>query len=447
LEGVTVISDVRVILVGKTGLDAVLRLDPDIELIRVDSPLEAIGELAVPREASRDHTDVPSVVVLPSSGLGGQIPQIIEGLRLVSPGVRVVQVSGKAHKGGAGAGAGATAGERGVDALISPEDPTEAVREAIRGPRPERSPATDPLDPPPTGNDTASATDPDPGATDVGDEVLVRTLVRGQDVLPAAIFLLRERLGLPHLEYVPGDVALPGSVAVAWEGRVLGCLQAGAASALITPSHAEWFAGWVRLRDQLAQLHDAAFTDPLTGAWNRRYFDKFLAASVAGARAARRPITVLYFDLDNFKQYNDQFGHAAGDEILREIVKLLRSVTRPTDRVCRIGGDEFAVIFHEPDGPRQPTSRHPATVSQIASRFQQQVREKYPKLSSEAPGPLSVSGGLATFPWDGSTPEELLARADELAMQSKRQGKNAILLGPEMGVDGPRPDAKSSARE
>jgi two-component system cell cycle response regulator len=106
-------------------------------------------------------------------------------------------------------------------------------------------------------------------------------------------------------------------------------------------------------------------------------------------------------------------------------------VIRPTDKVCRIGGDEFVVIFYEPTGPRTPASKPPSTVYEIAQRFQQEIAaHKFPKLGREAPGPLTVSGGLATYPWDGSSGEALLARADELALQSKRQGKNAILLGP-----------------
>jgi len=67
-------------------------------------------------------------------------------------------------------------------------------------------------------------------------------------------------------------------------------------------------------------------------------------------------VTVMVFDIDDFKTYNDQYGHEAGDDILREAVRLLRSVIRPSDRVCRIGGDEFAVISYEPSGPRQEGS-------------------------------------------------------------------------------------------
>jgi diguanylate cyclase (GGDEF)-like protein len=143
----------------------------------------------------------------------------------------------------------------------------------------------------------------------------------------------------------------------------------------------------------------------------------------------------MVFDIDNFKSYNDNFGHEAGDEVLRETVLLLNSVIRQGDRVCRIGGDEFAVVFADPEGPRKPDLRGagamPESVEAIAKRFQDQIcKMRFPKLGEQAPGPLSISAGLATFPWDGSDPVALLRHADQLALESKRRGKNAITLGP-----------------
>ena len=171
-------------------------------------------------------------------------------------------------------------------------------------------------------------------------------------------------------------------------------------------------------------------TDPLTGAWNRRYFDRFLRVAMENARSNRRHVTVLLFDIDDFKRYNDEFGHDAGDEILVETVKLMRSVIRPSDRVCRIGGDEFAVIFHDPEGPRTEGSSNAVSVVELANRFRRQVHEhKFPKLGMHARGTLTISGGMASFPWDGATPAELLTRADMLARDSKRAGKNVITFG------------------
>jgi diguanylate cyclase (GGDEF)-like protein len=254
--------------------------------------------------------------------------------------------------------------------------------------------------------------------------------------------MIRERLRDPQAEFVPHGQASEVATAafsgaqcpVAFgqgEGSATyGLLRSARGSLADVTAQAAWLAGWLRLRDQQAQLREAAFTDPLTGAWNRRYFDRFMANALDHARSHRHFLTVFVFDLDNFKKYNDQFGHEAGDEILRQTVQLLRSVVRPTDRVCRLGGDEFVVIFDEPEGSRQEGSRHPTSVAELAKRFQRQLAaHRFPQLSQVPPGSLTISGGLATFPWDGSTADALLQSADRLLIQSKRQGKNVIELG------------------
>jgi diguanylate cyclase (GGDEF)-like protein len=141
-------------------------------------------------------------------------------------------------------------------------------------------------------------------------------------------------------------------------------------------------------------------------------------------------VTLLVFDIDDFKLYNDKYGHGTGDDVLRETARLMLSVVREHDVVARIGGDEFAVIFWDNEKPRKPHSEHPHDVVAAARRFQDAIcSHRFPKLLDKAVGRLTVSGGLASFPWDGRTPDELLDRADAMALQSKRQGKNAITFG------------------
>jgi diguanylate cyclase (GGDEF)-like protein len=104
--------------------------------------------------------------------------------------------------------------------------------------------------------------------------------------------------------------------------------------------------------------------------------------------------------------------------------------------VARIGGDEFAVIFWDAQGPRKPHSEHPVDVRKAAERFRKAIAaHKFPKLLCDVPVSLTISGGLAGFPWDGRSPEELLARADAMALSSKQQGKNALVFG--KGADAP----------
>jgi len=174
-------------------------------------------------------------------------------------------------------------------------------------------------------------------------------------------------------------------------------------------------------------LHRLAITDHLTGAYNRRYFYHLSDQLLAKARTDRSRVTLLLYDIDDFKRYNDTYGHAAGDEVLRETVGLMERTTRPRDVVARIGGDEFAVLFWDAEPPRRPDSRHPESAFALANRFAEAVaKHEFPSLGPEAKGVLTISGGLATYPWDGHNCRELLRHADGALRQAKLAGKNVI---------------------
>lgn len=435
--------DLRVILVGRTGLDAALRLDPGIELSRAGTPMEAIGELSSPTGSDGPQNAVVIVGAevqkeLAAAG-ASRVAEFIGGLRTVDPAVRVLRMAQNGSNVGADlfdgelqSGVGAAA----VRGLVrTPPAKVSVIGEPAPGARADAdleemlagSLRTDP-EAPGGGRQAAERTGSE---RSTGDTVVLSMALRGQDPAPGCVALIRERTGDTTLEFIAGDAGDASCAPVLWEKTCFGHLRSARTPPGVLVPHARWMGAWLRLRDQQAQLREAAFTDPLTGAWNRRYFDRFLASVLEGAREARRSITVMVFDIDDFKKYNDKYGHDAGDEILREAVRLMRSVIRPSDRVCRIGGDEFGVIFNEPEGPRQEGSRPPTDVFGLAQRFQQQITgHRFPKLADLAPGTLTISGGLATFPWDGTTPEQLVTRADQLALASKRQGKNAITVGP-----------------
>ncbi len=176
-------------------------------------------------------------------------------------------------------------------------------------------------------------------------------------------------------------------------------------------------------------LFRLATTDHLTGAVNRRHFYQRTDEVLARARAANLRVTMLLYDIDNFKRYNDTYGHAAGDEILRETAELMRRTTRRHDIVARIGGDEFAVLFWDPDPPRSPGSRPPETPQILADRFRRTVNcHAFPSLGPEATGVLTISGGLAVFPRDGATCRDLLRTCDRGLKSAKENGKNTIRL-------------------
>lgn len=200
-------------------------------------------------------------------------------------------------------------------------------------------------------------------------------------------------------------------------------------------------------------LKRLATIDELTGAYNRRYFEHFTRQILRQSQSERTEVTLLVFDIDEFKHFNDTYGHAAGDEILREAIRLMKRCCRAHDVVARIGGDEFAVLFWDagqkrekfvqPDypttaeaqtasgspGAKAPRSSHPEMVLFMSNRFRRlMLTNEFPCLGSEARGVLTISGGVAGFPWDGDTVETLLAKADEALLSAKRAGKNRITL-------------------
>ncbi len=426
----------QVLLVGRTGLEQALRREAGVSLARAADALDAIGELAELGDGGR-----PVVIVsAEAQPLGEEAVQWIESLRRLRSDAMVLRMAlpGQKLEHWTGAGAkpfdGFVPHEADADALhrIVVAARTGVNGKAGRATEPARAEANEaaPDQEIPAVEPTATKVEPSvaPAPLEAGDEHLATLLVQGRGVEQAAIELASRRLGREaRLESGSEGSGAP----VAWRGVQYGRLIAEGADESELRKHASWLATWLRLEEQQAELRKSAFTDPLTGAWNRRYFEHFLAGVLERARAQRVMVTVLVFDIDDFKMYNDRYGHAAGDEILIETVRLLRSVIRPTDRVCRLGGDEFVVVFDEPQGPRQPGSRPPESVFDISRRFQKQICEhRFPKLGAGAPGTLTISGGLATYPWDGRTAAELLERADQLALESKRQGKNAITFGP-----------------
>lgn len=199
---------------------------------------------------------------------------------------------------------------------------------------------------------------------------------------------------------------------------------------------AEWLSALRGLLPALATtarrtslLRRLAITDDLTGAFNRRYFMHFARQLLNRARRERFRVTLLVYDIDDFKTYNDRFGHAAGDEILRETAGMMKKITRRHDLVARIGGDEFAVLFWDAGQPRQPNSQPPQTAYALTDRFRQAVTShQFQSLGPSATGVLTISGGLASFPWDGADIDQLLARADEALLRAKADGKNLIYL-------------------
>ena len=192
------------------------------------------------------------------------------------------------------------------------------------------------------------------------------------------------------------------------------------------------------VQGKIRRLEKLATEDELTGLKNRRYILEFARQIIGRTKRNNGRATVLVFDIDDLKHYNDVYGHAAGDEVLKQAATLIRRCCRKHDAVGRIGGDEFAVVFWDdprcnPPAPeserRSPAADHPREIILIARRFRREIEKTdFHLLGPEAKGILTISGGLATLGKDGSTPEELFLMADRALLDAKRSGKNRVYL-------------------
>lgn len=174
------------------------------------------------------------------------------------------------------------------------------------------------------------------------------------------------------------------------------------------------------------RVAELAHTDPLTGVANRSAFTDRVRQALAHARRSRRGLSLLYLDLDRFKEINDQRGHATGDLVLRSFAQALIGAVRPYDTVGRMGGDEFAVLLEEIDDPND--------VIQVAERIIAAVSA--PIEAQEATLRIGTSIGIASFPVHGERPEQLFAEADAAMYRAKRSGTNRICRAPALGGQG-----------
>lgn len=182
-------------------------------------------------------------------------------------------------------------------------------------------------------------------------------------------------------------------------------------------------AGSIAVAIDNARLHAEvklmALTDVVSGLANRRAFDETLYAEITRASRYSQPISLIIIDLDSFKEYNDKWGHPAGDIRLREIADLLRSNVRDPDLAARYGGEEFALILPN-------TSKGGAL--RLAERLRQSAEDSAPQ---KANGNHHIAGytislGVATYPDDAASMDELLLMADNAELMAKRLGKNQV---------------------
>jgi diguanylate cyclase (GGDEF)-like protein len=165
---------------------------------------------------------------------------------------------------------------------------------------------------------------------------------------------------------------------------------------------------------RLGRARVQAVTDELTGLYNRRYFEERLGEEIQRAREQKRPLSLLFCDIDDFKGFNDKHGHAAGDQALKTVASLIEASLRQVDLAARFGGEEFTVALVDTDADG---------ALEVARRIRASVAGE----RHAAGAPLTISIGVASFPESAVAKDQLLDKADWAMYLAKRQGRDRVV--------------------
>lgn len=174
------------------------------------------------------------------------------------------------------------------------------------------------------------------------------------------------------------------------------------------------------LRENLAKVTVESERDFLTGSFNRKAFDKRLLDTMEEAKTKHLDMTLIMIDIDNFREFNEKFGHLTGDEVLKFVAKIITETVKGQDSVARFGGEEFSVIL-----PRTPVGAGMIVAEAIRKSIA--GKELKRKSTGEHYGQVTVSLGVAGFRTSSDTPYQLIKRADEALYRAKRAGRNRVV--------------------
>ncbi len=168
------------------------------------------------------------------------------------------------------------------------------------------------------------------------------------------------------------------------------------------------------LRNRIVELEKLSSTDRLTGAWNRAHFDKTITVELSRSVRYHQPVSLLLMDIDHFKQVNDTHGHAVGDKVLCELVKVIRNNVRVSDMLFRWGGEEFVILA-------------PSTSFRAAAKLAETLRAKVEQHRIDVVGNITISLGVAEHV-SGESETTWFGRADEALYAAKNSGRNRAIV-------------------
>jgi len=168
------------------------------------------------------------------------------------------------------------------------------------------------------------------------------------------------------------------------------------------------------LRNALRREKELSGTDSLTGLINIRAFTGILDNEIRRASRYNYPISIVYIDLDNFKEVNGLHGHSVGNSVLQSVARIIKESVRQTDIVARIGGDDFAILF-------------PETKNEPANQIVFKIHSRLNSAMSEQKWPVTSSIGLVSYSQVPNSPDSILRDADQLMYKAKIEGKNRIM--------------------
>jgi diguanylate cyclase (GGDEF)-like protein len=166
-------------------------------------------------------------------------------------------------------------------------------------------------------------------------------------------------------------------------------------------------------------LKHESIHDPLTGLFNRRYMEESLKREIFRAHRQEQSVGLIMIDIDHFKQFNDTFGHEAGDKVLRELASFLQSNIRTSDIACRYGGEELLLIL--PDASLADTQHR-------AEQLRQGVKQLQVEYHHQLLNRITISLGVACFPEEGLTGEAIIQAADMALYHAKKLGRDRVAV-------------------